>query len=423
MVMTLQRWGRLSSPVSKSLLPSYGDGKSSGSGSPRQFANDALEWRAGHSPLSSNNRKDYSTSKRITALFILVTVLSWTAAGWTTTRTHLLLRKMQDQQARYRLVLSHSMETLDQTIQAHKQETALLKKWSKTHAALEHESRVMNELAEADVQMYPLPNHAPSSLVTEWLMHRQAGLQRQVDNMARHLQHASKLAVLERYVLSFLFLHATNTQYSAHTLTRMVLETEFVFKSWCLSYGPGPHRVRFTAELGENLNSTFIVELVPVEAMPHSVHFFLDLVAAHVWDHTVFLHHEDVDHVMATAPIDYYTQKVKFMHLHTLGWANLGFPEYHEDFPHEKYTLGFAGQGPTFYINTMDNARIHGPGGQGHHLLPQDADPCFGKVVEGQDVVDALGAFGLQEVKSSSSSSAWYDGDHAWTHIVSVEIL
>lgn len=154
--------------------------------------------------------------------------------------------------------------------------------------------------------------------------------------------------------------------------------------------------------------------------MPHSIHFFLDLVTAHVWDDTVFLHHEAVEHVLATAPMDYYTQKIKHSHLHTLGWANLGFPEYQDAFPHEKYTLGFAGRGPTFYINTVDNSHIHGPGGQGHHLLPRDGDPCFGKVVEGHDVVDALVAFGLQEAKSTTSDG---DNEHAWTHIVSVELL
>ena len=126
--------------------------------------------------------------------------------------------------------------------------------------------------------------------------------------------------------------------------------------------------------------------------------------------------------MLATAPVDYFTGNVKHAQLLDLGWGSLGFPEYDSDHPHEKYTLGFAGQGPTFYINTFDNTYIHGPGGQGHHLLPRDADPCFGKVVEGHDVVDALVAFGMQQAKDSSASPAAKD-EHTWTHIVSVEIL
>lgn len=178
-----------------------------------------------------------------------------------------------------------------------------------------------------------------------------------------------------------------------------------------------------------------MVELFPVEIMPHSVHFFLDLVSAKVWDDTVFLYHQDYEHVLATAPIDYYTKKIKFSHLYTLGWASLGFPEYDEKFPHEKYTLGFSGQGPTFFVNTLDNSQFHGIGSQGHHILPQDADPCFGKVIQGQNVIDELVAFGTdinepgdqKESKRESNEEVQLknggDRDHKWIRIVSVELV
>jgi hypothetical protein len=47
--------------------------------------------------------------------------------------------------------------------------------------------------------------------------------------------------------------------------------------------------------------------------------------------------------------------------------------------------------GPSFYINTVDNTQSHGPGGQptdddfGEGEAP--ADPCFGRVVSGYEVV------------------------------------
>lgn len=198
-------------------------------------------------------------------------------------------------------------------------------------------------------------------------------------------------------------------------------------------YGPGPHRIRFTAELSAVDTRSFLVQLYPVEKLPHSIYFFLDLVTSHTWDDTVFLHH--MAHVMATAPIDYYTQKVKHNHFYSLGWANLGFPEHSDDYKHDKYTLGFAGQGPTFYINTVDNSYIHGPGSQDHHLLPYDADPCFGKVVEGFDVVDDIAKLGralhqeteLQAAaigqKDEKGVESWDEARRSWTHITSVQLI
>jgi hypothetical protein len=74
------------------------------------------------------------------------------------------------------------------------------------------------------------------------------------------------------------------------------------------------------------------------------------------------------------------------------GFESVAFQEYHEDYPHVKYTVGFAGRpgGPDFYVSVLDNTRNHGPGGQGNYADPQEADPCFGKVVEGFDAVDRM---------------------------------
>merc|ERR1712079_978889 len=70
-------------------------------------------------------------------------------------------------------------------------------------------------------------------------------------------------------------------------------------------------------------------------------------------------------------------------------FRSLTFQEYHPEYPHVEGTLGFAGRpgGPAFYISTVDNTRNHGPGSQGSKT---EADSCFGKVVEGHDVVQRL---------------------------------
>ena len=39
----------------------------------------------------------------------------------------------------------------------------------------------------------------------------------------------------------------------------------------------------------------------------------------------------------------------------------------------------------------MDNSALHGPGGQTSYEDPTEADPCFARVIEGQDVVDIMG--------------------------------
>ena len=49
-----------------------------------------------------------------------------------------------------------------------------------------------------------------------------------------------------------------------------------------------------------------------------------------------------------------------------------------------------------FYINTQDNAQIHGPGGQHHHDLHEEGDPCFGKVISGHHVVDRMHQKGVE---------------------------
>jgi hypothetical protein len=70
------------------------------------------------------------------------------------------------------------------------------------------------------------------------------------------------------------------------------------------------------------------------------------------------------------------------------------------NFPHVKYTLGYAGRpgGPDFYVSTMDNTRNHGPGGQSSYEEASEADPCFAKVVPGYEaVVDRMARSDIQE--------------------------
>jgi len=122
-------------------------------------------------------------------------------------------------------------------------------------------------------------------------------------------------------------------------------------------------------DLGENGETGVItVETAPFELMPHAVFVFLENL---INKEGGFF--RNAGHVLQ------------------VNWngGGLAFQEYSPQFPHEKYTLGFAGRpgGPQWYISTVDNTRNHGPASQGSK---SEADSCFGKVLHGKPVVDRL---------------------------------
>lgn len=147
--------------------------------------------------------------------------------------------------------------------------------------------------------------------------------------------------------------------------------------SSCLRFGPGPHHVEinlaFDPEFPKGNNDTdgdtghFIIELAPVEEMPHTVYWFLEQVNRTLYDGCSF--HRNAGHVIQGGPAPNFLSPPeprlnrRFMEA---GFHSVLFQEYSSNFPHKKYTLGFAGRpgGPDFYISTMDNSALHGPGGQ-----------------------------------------------------------
>ena len=162
-------------------------------------------------------------------------------------------------------------------------------------------------------------------------------------------------------------------------------------------FGPGPHRLemhlRFDSHLGRNDEGTVTIEMAPLDELPHAVHWFLEQASRNLYDGFSF--HRNAGHVVqGGAKKNFLTQKhppseKKFR---DAGYHSLLFQEYSDKFPHKKYTLGFAGRpgGPEIYINTKDNIKLHGPGGQHNYDDPLEADTCFAKVVDGFDLVDRM---------------------------------
>jgi len=89
--------------------------------------------------------------------------------------------------------------------------------------------------------------------------------------------------------------------------------------------------------------------------MPYTVNHFLQQVSLGLWNGCSF--HRNAHHVVQGGPIANYLNPGAKV---SAGFkkADLGsvvFQEYHKDFPHKKYTLGYAGRpgGPDFYISTV----------------------------------------------------------------------
>ena len=151
----------------------------------------------------------------------------------------------------------------------------------------------------------------------------------------------------------------------------------------------GPLYVRFEVIIDDN-RQLFDVELAPIDIMPHAVNVFLNMVASEVWNDSIFLHR--AHHIIQAIPIDSKGNGDEKKKIFESSDMQMSFPEYDSSYPHNKYTLGFSGRpgGPEFYISTQDNAEYHGPRGQSQYEMAHDADPCFGKVIRGHDVVDRM---------------------------------
>ncbi|KAL3796035.1 hypothetical protein HJC23_013092 [Cyclotella cryptica] len=169
-------------------------------------------------------------------------------------------------------------------------------------------------------------------------------------------------------------------------------------------FGPGPHSVEIEVEyphVDENhdpedwprVRGVFLVELAPLDLMPVAINLFLQQIHHKLWNGCAFV--INAMHILQAGPHLFDSNRYFPNHetLHSkftnAKLDKMPFQEYHEKYPHVQWTLGFAGRpaGPDFYINKIDNSKNHGPGGQVNHDLHEEADPCFGKIVQGMQHV------------------------------------
>mmetsp|Transcript_10518 Transcript_10518/g.15789 ORF Transcript_10518/g.15789 Transcript_10518/m.15789 type:complete len:352 (-) Transcript_10518:19-1074(-) len=189
-------------------------------------------------------------------------------------------------------------------------------------------------------------------------------------------------------------------------------------------FGEGPYQVEFTLEFPltedgevEEGPTVFVAEMAPLDLMPHSVHLFLEWVGHDLLAGSSF--HRNARHVIQAGPSPYFANSgtnVRKGYVENR-LTSVSFQEYSPEFPHVKYTMGFAGRpgGPDWYVSTMDNTSNHGPGGQASYALASEADPCFAKVISGFDAVD--------RVHEGAVKPGWYNGLEKNVGIKKVRLL
>jgi cyclophilin family peptidyl-prolyl cis-trans isomerase len=151
------------------------------------------------------------------------------------------------------------------------------------------------------------------------------------------------------------------------------------------------------------------MEMAPLDLMPHTVNLFLQQVHRQLWDGTYVT--VNARHVIQIGPS--YEDAIanvgsdeqrSYHHFHAEGLDKVSYQEYSPKYPHEQYTIGMAGRpsGPDFYINKMNNTVMHGPGGQMNDSdMHNEADPCFGRMVNGTgSFVEILAAIDQVPLKS-----------------------
>mmetsp|Transcript_13364 Transcript_13364/g.20302 ORF Transcript_13364/g.20302 Transcript_13364/m.20302 type:complete len:434 (-) Transcript_13364:409-1710(-) len=143
------------------------------------------------------------------------------------------------------------------------------------------------------------------------------------------------------------------------------------------TFGEGPHFVEFHVlfppmEIFDNqeMSGLFIVEIAPINVMPHSVHVFLELIQSEFYVGKTF--NLSFRHIVGLSTHADDELKLK----------GTTFREYNENFPHKMWTVGLMGKGPvsgpSFYVSVVDNTKNnHG-------------DPCIGGIIHGFDTIEMM---------------------------------
>jgi hypothetical protein len=105
-------------------------------------------------------------------------------------------------------------------------------------------------------------------------------------------------------------------------------------------FGEGPHRVKVSLKLPgdeEGIEHYIVLEMAPLDIMPHAVHLFLEQVAHRLWDNTkIYL---NGPHIIQAGPQDYMgdSEGSALQPFLDTKLDKLAFPEYNPVYPHLPY--------------------------------------------------------------------------------------
>ena len=105
-------------------------------------------------------------------------------------------------------------------------------------------------------------------------------------------------------------------------------------------FGEGPHHIKISLKLPgdeEGAEHYIVIEMAPLDLMPHAVHLFLEQVAHHLWDNAkIYL---NGPHIIQAGPQDYLGDREGSALQRFLDTKldKLSFPEYNPEYPHLPY--------------------------------------------------------------------------------------
>ena len=308
---------------------------------------------------NSYNQQHVKTPRWVIGVLCISIAFSWIRAVQYRTTSFEVISSIDAEMEGFVMKKKKSTQLLQDAIDTKNEYAKKLWKLKRQQRLFQHETRMLEEMAELDSlgeednvgipqeAFDKFKNRNSGNIAKKWIEHRQEALLHKIYGLQVYIQEESRKRVIKKY-------------------------------------GYGPHHVVLDIKSREGRKPGKItVRMAPLSTVPHAIETFLDMVTNKLLDNTMFYSHQSTSHLVAAAPISYGTFQSKEDEMKSLGFTGVSFPEYSKDFPHKKNTVGFSGMSTNFYINAMDNEDHHGPGGQQHHELEGDADPCFGEIIEG----------------------------------------
>jgi hypothetical protein len=224
-------------------------------------------------PLSSLSRSDSFFSRWTLSFVYVITVVSWLSAFQFNDNINGLSIEIGLKAEYLNLQKDQTLNLIDDAKNMRDSILRQNRKQQRTKRLFEHEARMSEELYEmkqtkTEKDISEMIEKRRNGIATNWVQQRQEALYHKILNLQSVAQSQSRKQVMKKY-------------------------------------GAGPHRVQFDVLTGQNARTpgSFIVDLAPIDLVPHSVEVFLDMITKHLWDNTVFHHHSSQHHVVAAAPV------------------------------------------------------------------------------------------------------------------------